>query len=134
MCRAQRPTPARQQMLWPTMRTHPWFLSCPYSDYLCSRAGWPREQQTIKASGSREGLRAEHSGSRYELQLGGDAGWVRDEPGVSIVNFDGGYALFDTDTAETAQRILRTAVATGTVLSFAPQHPSLSQIFKEVIR
>ncbi|AWB90276.1 ABC transporter ATP-binding protein [Salinibacterium hongtaonis] len=89
---------------------------------------------TIKASGSREGLRAEHSGSRYELQLGEDAGWLRDEPGVSIVDFDGGYALFDTDTAETAQRILRTAVATGTVLSFAPQHPSLSQIFKEVIR
>ena len=89
---------------------------------------------TIRAAGSRDGLRAEHAGSRYELVSSGDAGWLRTEPGVTVVDFEGGYALFDTDGAETAQRVLRTAVAHGDVASFAPKHPSLAQIFKEVIQ
>jgi ABC-2 type transport system ATP-binding protein len=89
---------------------------------------------TIRAAGSRDGLRAEYAGSRYELVSSGDAGWLRTEPGVTVVDFEGGYALFDTDGAETAQRVLRTAVDRGDVASFAPKHPSLAQIFKEVIR
>src|SRR6478736_7079851 len=89
---------------------------------------------TIRAAGSRDGLRAQHAGSRYELVSAGDAGWLRTEPGVTVVDFEGGYALFDTDGAETAQRVLRTAVAHGDVASFAPKHPSLAQIFKEVIQ
>ena len=88
----------------------------------------------IRASGSREGLRAEHTLPRYELQLGGDTGWLRDEPGVSVLDFAGGYALFDVDSDATAQRVLQRAVATSTVERFAPQLPSLSQIFKEVIQ
>jgi len=56
------------------------------------------------------------------------------ERGEPVVDFEGGYALFDTDGAETAQRVLRTAVAHGDVASFAPKHPSLAQIFKEVIQ
>ncbi|KNY05748.1 ABC transporter ATP-binding protein [Microbacterium sp. GCS4] len=88
----------------------------------------------IRAAGSRDALRAEHSGSRYELVSAGDAGWLRTEPGVTVVDFEGGYALFDADSAETAQRVLRAAVERGDVASFAPQHPSLAQIFKEVIQ
>ncbi|MFJ4999176.1 ABC transporter ATP-binding protein [Microbacterium sp. NPDC088619] len=89
---------------------------------------------TIRASGSRDGLRAQHAGSRYELVSAGDAGWLRAEPGVTVVDFEGGYALFDADTVDTAQRVLRTAVERGDVASFAPKHPSLAQIFKEVIQ
>lgn len=89
---------------------------------------------TIRATGSREQLRAAHAQRRFELVSNGDAGWLRDEPGVTVVEFDGGYALFDADTDETAQRVLRRAVAAGDVTSFAPQHPSLAQIFKEVIQ
>jgi ABC-2 type transport system ATP-binding protein len=89
---------------------------------------------TIRASGSRDGLRAQHAGSRYELISTGDAGWLRAEPGVTVIDFEGGYSLFDTDDAETAQRVLRTAVERGDVASFAPKHPSLAQIFKEVIQ
>ncbi len=88
----------------------------------------------IRASGSREGLRSEHSRDRYELQLDGDAGWLRSEPGVTVLDFDGGYALFDVDTPATAQRVLQRATQTGAVQKFAPQHPTLSQIFQEVIR
>ena len=89
---------------------------------------------TIRASGSRDGLRAQHAGSRYELVSAGDAGWLRAEPGVTVLDFEGGYALFDADDAEVAQRVLRTAVDRGDVASFAPKHPSLAQIFKEVIQ
>ncbi|MEZ5110244.1 MAG: ATP-binding cassette domain-containing protein [Microbacteriaceae bacterium] len=89
---------------------------------------------TIRANGAREVLRAEHSTHRYELISSGDAGWLRGEPGVRIIEFDGGYALFDVDTEATAQRVLRQAVALGDVASFSPQHPTLAQIFKEVIQ
>lgn len=89
---------------------------------------------TVRASGSRDALRAEHARDRYELVSTGDAGWLRTEAGVTVVDFEGGYALFDADGPETAQRVLRTAVERGDVASFAPQHPSLAQIFKEVIR
>lgn len=89
---------------------------------------------TIRASGSRDGLRAQHAGNRYELVSAGDAGWLRAEPGVTVVDFEGGYALFDAEDADSAQRVLRTAVERGDVASFAPKHPSLAQIFKEVIQ
>jgi len=88
----------------------------------------------IRAAGARDTLRSEHSRRRFELVSTGDAGWLRDEPGVEVVDFDGGYAVFDTDTDETAQRVLRRAVSQGDVASFAPQHPTLAQIFKEVIQ
>ncbi len=89
---------------------------------------------TIRATGDRESLRAQHAQRRFELVSAGDAGWLRDEPGVEVVDFDGGYAVFDVDTDETAQRVLRRAVAAGDVASFAPRRPSLAQIFKEVIQ
>jgi ABC-2 type transport system ATP-binding protein len=88
----------------------------------------------IRASGSREGLRTEHARDRYELHTDGDAGWLRSEPGVTVVEFAGGYALFDVDDADTAQRVLRQATQKGAVQKFSPQHPTLSQIFQEVIR
>ncbi|WP_029145322.1 ABC transporter ATP-binding protein [Microbacterium luticocti] len=89
---------------------------------------------TIRAAGSAEQLRAEHAGSRYELRTAGDLGWLRTEPGVEVVDFAGGSAVFDVDTDDTAQRVLRRAVDTAAVHRFAPQHPSLAQIFKEVIQ
>lgn len=88
----------------------------------------------IRAAGSRDALRAQHSNRRFELVSTGDAGWLRSEPGVDVVDFDGGYAVFDADSEATAQRVLRRAVELGDVASFAPQHPSLAQIFKEVIQ
>lgn len=89
---------------------------------------------SVRAAGDREGIRAEHSSNRYELVSSGDAGWLREEPGVAVIEFDTGRAVFDVDGAETAQRVLRRSVAEGSVTSFAPQHPSLAQIFKEVVR
>ncbi|MGN6271455.1 MAG: ABC transporter ATP-binding protein [Protaetiibacter sp.] len=88
----------------------------------------------IRAEGPRDALRAEHATLRYQLQTDGDAGWVRDTSGITVIEADGGYALFDADDPEAAQRVLAAAVARGGVSDFARQHPSLSQIFKEVVR
>lgn len=89
---------------------------------------------SIRAAGSRDALREQHATLRYQLQTDGDAAWVREQPGVTVVETDGGYALFDADDPEAAQRVLEAAVARGAVTDFARQHPSLSQIFKEVVR
>ena len=89
---------------------------------------------TIRAAGSRDALRAQHATHRYELVSGGDAGWLRDEPGVTVLQLDGGYAVFETDDDRIAQRVLRRAVEQGDVASFSPLRPSLAQIFTEVIR
>ena len=89
---------------------------------------------TIRAAGSRDALRAEHATHRYELLSGGDAGWLREQPGITVLDFDGGYAVFDAADDEAAQAALRAAVARGDVASFAPQRPTLADIFKEVIQ
>jgi ABC-2 type transport system ATP-binding protein len=87
----------------------------------------------IRASGPRDKLRADNAGSQYEILTDGDAAWLRSEPGVNVVSFDGGYALFEADSPEVAQRVLRRALELGSVASFAPRHPTLTQIFKEVV-
>jgi len=89
---------------------------------------------TVRAAGSRDELRAAHGSDRYELVSATDAGWLRSEPGVEVLEFDGGYALFDVDSAETAQRVLQRAVDAGSVTTFAPRRPTLAQIFTEVIQ
>jgi len=88
----------------------------------------------IRAAGSRDALREQHATLRYQLQTAADAGWLRDEPGVTVIEADGGFALFDADDPEVAARVLQSAVSRGAVSDFARQHPTLSQIFKEVIR
>lgn len=88
----------------------------------------------IRAAGSSERLRHEHSGHRYELRSAGDLGWLRAEPGVTVVEFEGGNALFDAREDADAQRVLQRAVAEARVDRFAPVRPTLAQIFKEVIQ
>jgi ABC-2 type transport system ATP-binding protein len=88
----------------------------------------------IRAAGSRSQLRAQHSRRRFELISATSADWLRGEPGVQLVSLEGGYAVFDADSEQTAQRVLRQAVAHGDVASFAPRHPTLAEIFKEVIQ
>lgn len=89
---------------------------------------------TIRAAGSRAELRAQHTEPEYELKTSGDTGWLREEPGVEVVDFAAGHAVFRVDDDAAAQRVLRTAISHGEVTSFAPRQPSLAQIFKEVIK
>jgi ABC-2 type transport system ATP-binding protein len=88
----------------------------------------------IKASGAREELRARYGSARFELVVDSDAGWLRDHPGVRIVDLDGPRAVFDlTDGDRADQQVLRTALDKGEVRSFRPVVPTLDEIFKEVI-
>lgn len=88
---------------------------------------------TIRAAGPQDELRKQAGPAAWELLVDGDVAWLRDEPGVSVRAFDGGYALFEADDT-TAQRVLHRAVQHGTVGSFTPRVPRLSEVFREVVR
>ncbi|MCX2951630.1 ABC transporter ATP-binding protein [Lentzea sp. NEAU-D7] len=83
----------------------------------------------VVANGSREELRARHAGSRYEIVVAEDAGWVRDVPGARILELDGPRAVFEAEP----QQVLRAALDRGEVRSFTPVVPTLDEIFREVI-
>jgi ABC-2 type transport system ATP-binding protein len=88
----------------------------------------------IKAHGARDDLRARHGGARFELVVDSDAGWLRDHPGIRVVDLDGPRAVFDLVNGTRAdQDVLRVALDKGGVKSFAPLLPTLDEIFKEVI-
>ncbi|HWS33017.1 MAG TPA: ATP-binding cassette domain-containing protein [Actinoplanes sp.] len=89
---------------------------------------------TIRAAGSRTGLRERHTLPRYRIEVEGDAGWLRDEPGVTLTELDGAQAVFDLAPGADEQAVLRAALARGPVRAFAPVRPSLAEIFREVIR
>lgn len=88
---------------------------------------------TIRAAGPQEELRRAAGPAAWELLVDGDLAWLRTEPGVTVREFDGGYAVFEADDA-TAQAVLQRAVQYGTVGSFAPRVPRLSEVFREVVR
>jgi ABC-2 type transport system ATP-binding protein len=88
----------------------------------------------IRAAGTRGELQAAFAEPRYQLRVDGDAGWLRDQPGVSVVDLDGDRATFDLAAGQDDQAVLRAALARGPVRSFGPVVPTLSEIFREVTR
>ncbi|MEV6635556.1 ATP-binding cassette domain-containing protein [Actinoplanes sp. NPDC051470] len=87
----------------------------------------------IRAAGSRAELRSSYALPRFAIEVAADAGWLRDQPGVTLVSLDGPSAVFDLDGAHDDQEVLRAAVARGPVRSFGPVRPSLAEIFREVV-
>jgi ABC-2 type transport system ATP-binding protein len=86
----------------------------------------------IRASGSRSGLRSSYALPRFTIEVASDAGWLRDHPGVTIVELDGPRAVFDLADGADDQDVLRVALSRGPVRAFAPVRPSLAEIFREV--
>ncbi|MFG1871086.1 ABC transporter ATP-binding protein [Micromonospora arborensis] len=86
----------------------------------------------IRAAGSRQQLRDSYTVPRYELVVAGDAGWVRDHPGVTLVELDGARVVFDLPAGADEQPLLQAALARGPVRAFRPVSPSLTEIFREV--
>ncbi|WP_433826892.1 ABC transporter ATP-binding protein [Actinoplanes sp. CA-015351] len=95
---------------------------------------------TIRAAGPRSYLREQYALPRYSIEVDVDAGWLRDEPGVTLVDLDGPRAVFDlspeneNQPGNDDQRVLRAALDRGPVRSFGPVRPSLAEIFREVIQ
>jgi ABC-2 type transport system ATP-binding protein len=88
----------------------------------------------IRASGSRSALRSSYARPRFAIQVAADAGWLRDQPGVTLVELDGPRAVFDLAPGADDQELLRAALARGPVHSFGAVTPSLAEIFREVAR
>lgn len=88
----------------------------------------------VRAHGSRESIRAQHSVPEWTLHAASDVGWVREHPGVDVVEFDGDHVRFAATDASVADAVLRRAVEHGTVLSFSPTQRPLTEIFAEVVR
>jgi ABC-2 type transport system ATP-binding protein len=88
----------------------------------------------IRAAGRRSELQASYAMPRYEIEVAADAGWLRDQPGVTLVDLDGTRAVFDLAPGADEQAVLRAAIARGPVRSFGSVTPSLAEIFREVAR
>ncbi|XVS66557.1 ABC transporter ATP-binding protein [Actinosynnema sp. CA-299493] len=91
----------------------------------------------IAVSGARDELRARYGATRFELVVASDAGWVRDVPGVRVVDVDGPRMVFEPDGAagvdQVDQVVLEAALRRGSVRSFTPVVPTLGEIFMEAI-
>ncbi|GAA2660246.1 MULTISPECIES: ABC transporter ATP-binding protein [Actinosynnema] len=85
----------------------------------------------ITAQGERDELRRQHGTTRFEITVDGDAGFLRDVPGVRVSELDGPTAVFEVDGDE--QPVLRAALERGPVRAFGPVVPTLDEIFKEVV-
>ena len=88
----------------------------------------------VRAAGAGDALRAQHGSDRWELLMSGDAGWMREAPGIRVVEFDGGWAIFEPESDAARQAVLAEAVRRGEVVTFTREHTTLAQIFREVVR
>ena len=89
------------------------------------------QQGKVIASGTGDDLRA-RAVNRHRITVSPDAGWVRDEPGVCVLDVAGPTAILEFDDDDARQRLLATALTRGSVEEFAPIRPSLSEIYREV--
>ncbi|MER1995744.1 MAG: ATP-binding cassette domain-containing protein [Arthrobacter sp.] len=89
------------------------------------------QQGKVIASGTGDDLRAK-AVNRHRLTISPDAGWVRDEPGVQVLDVAGPTAILQFDDDDARQRLLAAALTRGSVEEFAPIRPSLSEIYREV--
>jgi len=89
----------------------------------------------VVAQGAVEQLRA-RGPERLRLVTDGDAGWVRDERGVHVVDVDGPAAVVeageDADLADVRRRLLTSALERGEVLELVRVVTPLSEIYREV--
>ena len=60
--------------------------------------------------------------------------WLRSAAGITVLQQGDNDVVFSAEHPDAAQRVLQDAVARGPVARFAPQEPSLAQIFREVIQ
>ncbi|PID53803.1 MAG: ABC transporter ATP-binding protein [Micrococcales bacterium] len=85
----------------------------------------------VVAAGTAAELR-ESGTTRHRLVCVGDAGWVRDIPGVHVADVDRDTAVVEILQDGADQDLVNAAVACGGLKEFAPIRPSLNQIYREV--
>lgn len=85
----------------------------------------------VVASGTKDDLES-RGRIRHRLVLDGDAGWLRDTPGVRVEDVDGNTALFELLVPGSESDLLAEALRRGGIREFAVVRPSLSEIYREV--
>jgi ABC-2 type transport system ATP-binding protein len=98
-------------------------------DRLCDRLVIMAQGKVV-TQGTAEELRA-GGPVRYELVTAGDAGWVRDLPGIHVADVDGRTALLEVVESGAEQRVLEQAIRRGPVEEFRRVVPRLSEIYQE---
>ncbi len=68
---------------------------------------------------------------RFRLVLGGDAGWVRDQSGLDVLDLDGTTALVEVRADGAEQQLISEATRRGAVHEFVRVRPALSEIYRE---
>jgi ABC-2 type transport system ATP-binding protein len=88
----------------------------------------------LVAAGSVEELRGREA-DRYRLTLAGDAdaGWLRDLPGISVLDVTGGTALLELD-GTAPEKLLGIVTDTHPVAEFARVDRPLAQIYREAVQ
>lgn len=89
-------------------------------------------QGRVVAAGSVEELRSTTT-EQYRVELGGDAGWLRDVRGIEIHRLEGTTALLSLDGLGAAD-LATTLTTRGELVELARVRPPLSEIFREVTR
>ncbi|MFC9474086.1 ABC transporter ATP-binding protein [Nocardia sp. NPDC056952] len=85
----------------------------------------------VVGQGSVDELRSSGNGSRYRLVVDGDAGWLREYPGVRVVESAGPGVLFEVADGGT-DGVLKEALSRGSVREFTAVRPTVAEIYREV--
>ena len=89
-------------------------------------------QGRLVANGTAAELRRQRSSPEWTLQTDTDMGWVREIPDITVVELDGSWVRFAAPDSDTAEALLRRALAESSVTSFAPHTVPLNRLFQEV--
>ena len=99
---------------------------------LCDRVGIIKDGQ-MRAVGSIDELRR-HDLPRWRVDGPPAAGWVSGLAGVRVVEESGSRTVLElTDGAGDEQAILSAALVAGPVREFAPERPSLTELYRDTV-
>ncbi|MCC2593437.1 ATP-binding cassette domain-containing protein [Tessaracoccus sp. OS52] len=87
----------------------------------------------VVASGGVGELRAAGE-TQHRIRTDSDLGWLRDFPGVHVLDLDGHEAHLTFRHPDAEQAVLHEAVRRGPVRAFGPSVRPLSEIYREVTR
>jgi ABC-2 type transport system ATP-binding protein len=100
---------------------------------LCDAVAIVRAGRVV-ASGRVAELRARRGGRRWRVEVdGADADWVAGVAGASVMSGRDGTVVVSLEPGADEQQLLDAARRAGRVRRFAPEEPSLAQLFREVI-
>jgi ABC-2 type transport system ATP-binding protein len=102
---------------------------------LCDAVAIVRAGRVV-ASGRVAELRARRAGRRWRVELAADGagpGWVESVPGAAVVTREDRGVVVELAADGDEQRLLDAARVAGPVRRFAPEEPTLAELFREAV-